>query len=37
MRIIEKQPSEHPAAGKTQMNLVPSLAKRPKKPKRPKH
>jgi hypothetical protein len=36
MRIIEKKPSEHPAAGKTKMTLVHSLPARPKKLKRPK-
>jgi hypothetical protein len=36
MKITEKNPSEHPAAGKTQMTPVPSLPKRPKKPKRPR-
>jgi hypothetical protein len=36
MKIVEKKPSEHPAAGKTQMSPVPSLPKGPEKSKRPK-
>jgi hypothetical protein len=36
LKVIDKKASEHPAYGKTEMILVPSLPKSPKKPKRPK-